>query len=134
MAETGERHGEPRLYRLQGMLLMTLARRQAGADRRRALVAAEQSLLRSLAVARRQRAKLSELRTVLSLVTLWRRGGNRPMVELLLRETYEWFTEGLDTPDLRAARAALGTLTARRSHAANGREDRPRAAPTGAGG
>jgi adenylate cyclase len=55
-------------------------------------------------------AKSLELRAVLSLSRLWQRQGQRAAARQLLAETYGWFTEGFDTPDLQAAQALLSEL------------------------
>ena len=91
------------LHRIQGdLLLQTGARHQEGE--------AEASLLQALAIARQQQAKSLELRAALSLGRLWQRPGKPDVARDLLRPIYGWFTEGLDTADLRDARALLEDL------------------------
>jgi adenylate cyclase len=46
----------------------------------------------------------------MSLSRLWQRQGRRLEAHRLLAETYGWFTEGFDTPDLQEAKALLETL------------------------
>ena len=58
-------------------------------------------------IAREQGALSWELRTALSLARLRKTQGRHGEVRLLLAPIYERFTEGFDTPDLRAARALL---------------------------
>jgi predicted ATPase len=72
--------------------------------------AAEASFERSLSIARRQSAKLWELRAAVSLARLWRDQGRRDDARNLLAPVYDWFTEGFATPDLQAARKLLDTL------------------------
>ncbi len=72
--------------------------------------AAEQSYCQALAVARRQEAKLSELRAATSLARLWRDQGKRAEARDLLAPVYGWFTEGLGTPVLQEAKALLEEL------------------------
>ena len=74
--------------------------------------AAEQSYHQALAVARRQSAKLFELRTATSLARQWRDQGKRSEARDLLAAIYNWFTEGFDTPDLKQAKALLDELAA----------------------
>jgi predicted ATPase len=68
---------------------------------------AEVCFQRTLAVARRQQAKLFELRAATSLARLWRRQGKRTEARALLAPLYDWFTEGFDTADVREAKALL---------------------------
>jgi predicted ATPase len=71
---------------------------------------AEDSLQRSLAVARRQDARLFELRASVSLARLWRDLGKRREARDLLAPIYGWFTEGFEAPDLKEAKILLDTL------------------------
>jgi len=73
-------------------------------------VAAEASLHQAIAVARRQSAKLWELRASTSLARLWRDQGKRTEARDLLAPIYGWFTEGFDTPVLQDAKALLDEL------------------------
>jgi predicted ATPase len=91
---TGERFWEAELHRLRGEFL--LAARMGEACFRQALE-----------VARRQGARSLELRAVMSLHRLYRQQGRPAEGQLLLAETYGWFTEGFDTPDLQEAKALL---------------------------
>ena len=74
-------------------------------------MAAEASLHQAIAVARRQSAKLWELRASTSLARLWRDQGKRTEARDLLAPIYGWFTEGFDTPVLQDAKALLDQLT-----------------------
>jgi len=71
---------------------------------------AEAYLQQAIAVARRQGAKFLELRAVRSLGRLWQAQGKREAARQLLQETYHWFTEGFETPDLQEAQALLAAL------------------------
>jgi predicted ATPase len=64
----------------------------------------------SLEIARRQQAKLFELRAATSLTRLWQRQGKRAEARDLLAPVYAWFTEGFDTRDLQDAKALLEEL------------------------
>jgi class 3 adenylate cyclase len=72
---------------------------------------AEAHFERALAVARQQQAKSWELRAAMSMARLWRDQGKRQQAHDLLAPVYGWFTEGLDTLDLREARVLLDELT-----------------------
>jgi class 3 adenylate cyclase len=74
------------------------------------LEGAERNLLASLDWARRQKAKMWELRTATSLARLWQSQGKTRDAYELLAPVYGWFTEGFDTTDLRDAEALLSEL------------------------
>jgi len=61
-------------------------------------------------VAREQETKFWELRVATSLARLWRDHGKRTDARHLLAPIYRWFTEGLDTRDLKEAAALLAEL------------------------
>jgi predicted ATPase/DNA-binding winged helix-turn-helix (wHTH) protein len=65
---------------------------------------------RSLDLAREQSALAWELRTATSLAHLWTRQGRGDEAPRVLRPVYDRFTEGFDTPDLRAAKRLLDEL------------------------
>ena len=58
----------------------------------------------------KQQAKSWQLRTSTSLANLWQDQGKRKEAYDLLAPIYGWFTEGLDTKDLREATALLEEL------------------------
>jgi len=103
-ADEGEECGEAELHRLKGELLL----------RQNDLNAAEaQSCFeRALAIARKQSAKSWELRATISLARLLDKQGRRDEARAMLAEIYGWFTEGLDTVDLKDAKALLDELSA----------------------
>ena len=71
---------------------------------------AEPSFEHALAVARQQQAKFWELRAAMSLARLWRDQNKTQQARELLAPVYGWFTEGLDTRDLKEAKALLEEL------------------------
>jgi predicted ATPase len=101
-AATGERFWEAELHRLQGELLLT----RGGAEP----VAAEVCFRQAIDVARRQGAKSLELRAVMSWSRLCQSQGRRAEASRLLNETFGWFTEGFETPDLQEAKALREAL------------------------
>jgi class 3 adenylate cyclase/tetratricopeptide (TPR) repeat protein len=110
--KNAERHYEADLYRLQGELVLqdTLGQQGPGSISVVGQSEAEMHLRRAIEVAQRQHAKFLELRAVMSLSRLWKTQGKYTEARSLLQETYGWFTEGFDTPDLGAARALLDAL------------------------
>jgi DNA-binding SARP family transcriptional activator len=87
----------PELLRLRGTLLLALGD-EAGA---------EASLNEAYDVAGRLGARSLELRAATSLARLWRQRGAEDRGRRLLAPLYGAFTEGHETPDLRAAAALL---------------------------
>jgi predicted ATPase len=73
--------------------------------------AVEASLQQAISVARQQGAKGWELPATTSLARLWLDRGRRNEAIELLAPIYGWFTEGFDTPDLKAAKALLDALS-----------------------
>jgi predicted ATPase len=102
-ARTGERWMVPELYRIQGGLL--LSSHDAGSRD-----AAERCFRRGLEEAKQQGSRLQELRASTSLARLWRDQGKRSDARDLLAPIYNWFTEGLDAPVLKEAKALLDQL------------------------
>ena len=72
---------------------------------------AELSYQQAIAIAKRQSAKMLELRASTSLARLWRDQGRRDEARDLLAPVYGWFTEGFDTLDLKEAKALLDELS-----------------------
>ena len=68
---------------------------------------AEACLTQAMSIAQQQEARSWELRAATSLARLYRRGDKQKEALDHLRRIYDSFTEGLDTPDLLAARAEL---------------------------
>ena len=99
--ETGERWYEAELHRRRGKLAMS-----SGGD----VSVAEAAFHAALDLARRQGAKMWELRVAASLARLWAERGDRRKAHHLLAPVHGWFTEGFGTPDLREARALLDAL------------------------
>lgn len=72
--------------------------------------AAEKCFLRAIEIARRQDAKLFELRAAMSLSRLWQDQGKRADAHRILAEVSGWFTEGFESVDLKEARELLAEL------------------------
>jgi predicted ATPase len=71
---------------------------------------AERCFHQAIALAQNQQAKSCELRAATSLARLWQSQGKREETRQLLCDVYHWFTEGLDTADLKDAKALLDAL------------------------
>src|SRR5215813_3432011 len=115
------RFNEAELHRLKGELLlrraaekgiwridphepMTPAEIEAASP---AVVEAEACFRRALDVARRQQARSLELRAAMSLSRLWRQQGESEAAREVVAEIYKWFTQGLETADIQAAKVLL---------------------------
>jgi class 3 adenylate cyclase/predicted ATPase len=98
-----ERCLEAELHRLEGEALLAVSPARSAE--------AEGRYLHALGVARRQGARLWELRAATSLARLWRGQDRFDEGHDLLAPVHGWFTEGFDTPDLRDATALLYQLT-----------------------
>jgi tetratricopeptide (TPR) repeat protein len=92
----------PEVFRLEGEIFL----------HERAADEAERRFVAAIELARQRTEKSLELRATTSLARLWRRQGRDADARRYLAEIYGWFTEGLDTGDLRAARALLEELKA----------------------
>ena len=97
---TDDRFSEANVHWLRGNLMI------ATGD----IVAAEQSYHQALTIAKRQSAKLFELRAATNLARLWRDQDKRTEARDLLAPVYRWFTEGFDMPVLKEAKALLDQL------------------------
>jgi adenylate cyclase len=107
LESSDERWWEAELHRLEGEILLAAAddggRDRGCGDR------ADACFRSALEVARRQQARSLELRAALSLSRLWSRS-RRDEARRLLGGVLETFTEGHDTPDLRAASEQMAEL------------------------
>jgi len=100
--KSGERYYEAELSRMEGE--MRLIQEPPDED------AAQACFEEALETARRQQARLLELRAATSLARLWQRRGKPEEARQALAEIYASFTEGLKAPDLEAARSVLASL------------------------
>ena len=100
--QNNERFWDAELHRLRGELRWAQG---AEADE------VEGVFQRSIEIARTQQAKSLELRSATSLARLWSANARNEAAKRLLLPVYNWFTEGLDTPDLLAAQALITQLS-----------------------
>jgi adenylate cyclase len=98
------------LYRLKGELLNHRAA-PVHDSHCPAPLQAEAYFGMAVAEARQRGSRLLELRATMSLARLWAEQGKGDEAHRALAAIYGWFTEGLDTPDLRAAGALLDVLS-----------------------
>jgi len=94
----------PEIHRLEGELL--LQETGSSAD------AAEAHFRAAIDIARGRAEKSLELRAAMSLARLLAARGRRDEARRQVADVYAWFTEGLDTRDLRAAKTLLAELGA----------------------
>jgi predicted ATPase len=101
---TKQRWCEAEVHRIAGEIVLLSPKPDA--------TKAEAYFERALAVARAQQAKSWELRAAVSMARLWRDRGKRQQARDLLAPIHGWFTEGLETRDLKEAKALLDRLAA----------------------
>jgi predicted ATPase len=101
----GERWWEAELYRLRGELRLKQNPSEPSE--------AQNSFERAIEVAGQQGANLLKLRAIVSLAQLLHGTNHREKTHAMLAETYGGFTEGLDTADLKQAKALLEKLDAK---------------------
>ena len=99
---TGEKRDLADMLRLKGELLL----------RDGSSVDGESCLRAAIQIARLQEAKWWELRATLSLARLLRDTNRCDEARTLLGEIYNWFTQGLELPDLKDAKTLLDELSA----------------------
>jgi adenylate cyclase len=99
---TGDTADQAEMLRLKGEVLLM--------HDKRTVREAENCFRAALKVARAQEAKWWELRTSVSLARVLRDTNRRDEARAILSEIYNWFTEDLDLPDLKDAKALLDEL------------------------
>jgi predicted ATPase len=102
VGRTDERTWEAELHRIEGELRCLQSS---------SVSEAEGHFQRALTIARGQSAKSLELRAAMSLARLWGGQDRRGEARKLLAPVYAWFTEGLDTADLKEAKGLLDEMT-----------------------
>jgi predicted ATPase/DNA-binding winged helix-turn-helix (wHTH) protein len=128
----GERFYEAELYRVKGeLILQSQVRRlesqeenqKAKGKGQKAKIPSTQHLTpniqeeaeacfhKAIEIARRQQAKMWELRATVSLSRLWQRQDKKSKARQTLEQVHQWFTEGFDTVDLQEAKALLTQLS-----------------------
>ena len=88
VAKTGEQSNTP-VHHFKGELLLA----QSASDN----AEAERCFRTAIEIARRQSARLAELRATTSLSRLLTKQDRRDEARAMLADIYNWFTEGLDT-------------------------------------
>lgn len=109
MERNDERFVEPDIYRIKGELTLksiTDTVKSRG-EMESARSDAELSFRRAIDVARRSEAKMFELRATVSLARLLLSVGRKAEALDTLASCYGWFTEGYETPEMRAAASLL---------------------------
>ena len=100
--ENGDAIYLPELLRVKGTILLSMS--ESHCDE------AEQNFARSIEVSRQQGARANELRAAIDLAKLMAAQGRRDDARALLEPIFAWFTEGLDTADMKSAEHLLATL------------------------
>jgi predicted ATPase len=100
--KTEERFWLPELYRLMGELMLSLTTNNN--------FQAERNFRQAIDIARYHHVKTMELRAAVSLGRLKCHQGKRESACELMTEIYDWFVEGVDTSDVKEAKALLEKL------------------------
>jgi predicted ATPase len=103
MEDTGVKYYEAELHRIRGELLQM----QSTPDEN----GVARNYQKAIDIAQRRQAKSLELRASVSLSRLLQKQGKREEARKLMESIYGWFTEGLDTTDLKEAKALLHQLS-----------------------
>jgi tetratricopeptide (TPR) repeat protein len=106
-ARNNDRHYDAELYGVKGELLLKKSMRNSIRDSKEA----EKCFLLALDIARKQTARSLELRAVMALARFWQTTQKGREAHRMLTKIYGWFTEGFDTPDLKAAKELLTELS-----------------------
>jgi predicted ATPase len=100
--QIGERWCLPEMQRMYGELLLT-----SGAG----LALIEDSFLRAIELAQEQQSRAIELRATTELCQLWQKQGKHHEALQLLKEIYNWYSEGFEREDLKKAKRVLDSLS-----------------------
>jgi adenylate cyclase len=98
---TGSHVQTAELFRIKGLSLQALNEPEK-------LV--EKNLKLALALSRKQSAKTYELRAAVELAQLWQTQGKSKKAHDLLKNVYDWFSEGYDSVDLQQGKIILDEL------------------------
>ncbi len=98
---TGSHIQTAELYRIKGLTFQALKKSDDQV---------EELFTKALEVSRNQSAKTYELRASKELAQFWHQQGKSQQAYELLTGAYNWFTEGLDSIDLREAKSILSTF------------------------
>jgi hypothetical protein len=105
---TGELWLQAEAWRIKGeLLLISNNTQQAGGEK---MADALNCFWSSYNVAKSQKAKMWELRAAMNLADILSSQNQAVEARKILNETYQWFTEGLTTRDLKAAQNLLDSL------------------------
>ena len=112
MERNDERYMESEIYRIYGELKL---RQAASMNSNPANVAkgeseAEQSFLKAIEISRERGAKALELRAAISLSRMLVNKDRHAEALLLLQPIHDWFSEGFDWPELKAAKSIFADL------------------------
>jgi ATP/maltotriose-dependent transcriptional regulator MalT len=103
--EKGNTSYLPELLRLKGSILLAMPEHR--------VEDAEKCFMESLRLSRSHGSRAWELRTATDLAAHWTGQKRAEDARALLRPVFEQFTEGLDMPDLKAAKSLLTTVGSR---------------------
>jgi tetratricopeptide (TPR) repeat protein len=106
--KTHESYYDAELHRIRGEIILR-SKTRATCDLN--VDDAEAEFRRAIHIAQRQNAKSLELKATVSLCRVLRQQGKQKQARKMLDAIYGWFTEGFDTPDLKAAKRLIDELS-----------------------
>lgn len=106
--ETGELWFQSEAWRVKGELILMSERGRVVSEKEKA--EALNCFQNAFRIAEEQKAKMCELRAVMSMAEFYKLENRRDEARKILEKTYGWFTEGFGTMDLQKARALLTSL------------------------
>jgi predicted ATPase len=112
MERNDERYMESEIYRIHGELKLRQAARVPSnpADVTKGESESEQSFLKAIEISRERGAKALELRAAISLSRMLVNKDRHADALRLLQPIHDWFSEGFDWPELKAAKSILAEL------------------------
>ena len=99
--QTGSHIQTAELYRIKGLILKAVGKPNEEI---------EHLFLQAIELSKQQSAKTFELRAAMDLGQLMQTQGRANEAHQLVKQVYQWFTEGFDSKDLKAAKMMLNQL------------------------
>ena len=123
MERNDERYVESEIHRISGELKLKQVPRVSSTPSN--VAESEQSFLKAIEIARERGAKTLELRATASMARKLQNSGRQADAIRILQPIHDWFTEGLDSPDLTTAKTILADLKSSSTSASDPKRPTP---------